>query len=125
MMIAKRCPFCGGKAVSMWGQVYWYACPACKAETRGASTKEEALAIWNRRVKIDNGFPVEIDEPDSASIPDRIIDWDKIESDFEEFCKTIHADEMGISYERSAAIHGGKWMRHLILLAMRGRVNES
>ena len=45
------CPFCGGRAhiYSSIGAIWWYACDNCKAETRAASTKSEALAIWNRR----------------------------------------------------------------------------
>lgn len=50
----KRCPFCGGKAVTLDYTAYWivscdgYACPV-RPITRNCATPEEAGAQWNDR----------------------------------------------------------------------------
>jgi hypothetical protein len=47
----KACPFCGGKASFRTAShgLWWIACDACYAETRGAETKVKAQEIWDRR----------------------------------------------------------------------------
>lgn len=49
----KPCPFCGGRAYLYHsvGQIYWYTCESCKAETRASGSPAGALVIWNTRIE--------------------------------------------------------------------------
>ena len=52
----KPCPFCGGKAIKSafsWGNIddeYTIECTVCRVRTT-VSKLEEAIKLWNRRVK--------------------------------------------------------------------------
>lgn len=57
----KPCPFCGKPAYLQGGSdpkhlIYWVECTDinCMGQTRCMKTKEEAIALWNRRVKHDD-----------------------------------------------------------------------
>ena len=53
----KPCPFCGGTDAEVdahktfTGDVFWsVGCPDCGVWNECASSKEEAVALWNRRI---------------------------------------------------------------------------
>ena len=48
------CPFCGSDQVFVWKRPeaiprYFIICPECKRDINGESTKQQAIAAWNRR----------------------------------------------------------------------------
>ena len=59
----KKCPFCGdvadcdfesadGDMLTPIGPIVWYVfCKTCKCSTPPTDTLEEAITIWNKRVK--------------------------------------------------------------------------
>lgn len=53
----KQCPFCGGEAETVKGEVnepiFWVSCKCCQCETIWFETAKEAIETWNRRY--DNG----------------------------------------------------------------------
>jgi len=57
-------------------------------------------------------------QSEPAAKPD--LDWDSIDDAFGSFLSAVSADVPGERYERSSAERGGRWMRHLIMRALRG-----
>ena len=49
----KPCPFCGDESVDVYKSTnIWYvSCNKCGVRTEGDTSKELAIATWNRRVK--------------------------------------------------------------------------
>jgi len=51
MMKPKQCPFCEGNAIyHAAGADRWFVCDKCSASSKVATTNQEALDHWNRRV---------------------------------------------------------------------------
>jgi len=55
----KSCPFCGGDGDNVIVtrdtsfDTHWVFCQKCKSSSGHYKTKEEAVAAWNNRVKVD------------------------------------------------------------------------